>query len=180
MSKGSAAAQAVLDGEAVAAVVTCYATALDARDWDAYRALFTDEIASDYGAIGSLVATVPADEWTNRCRTLEGFDATAHQLHNVIATINGDRATVTSIVDAVHVVGAGGRALLGDLIGRYTHRLVRRDGWKIAGVTLTVVAHPAGQEAFEAAFAPARPIFATEKPDRLAFSSPPPPTATKH
>src|SRR3546814_781760 len=53
MSQGSAAAQAFLDREAVAAVVTCYATALDARDWDAYRALFTDEIAIDYGAIGS-------------------------------------------------------------------------------------------------------------------------------
>src|SRR3546814_6603390 len=110
LSQGSAAAQAFLDREAVAAVVTCYATALDARDWDAYRALFTDEIAIDYGAIGSLVATVPATEWTNRCKALEGFDATAHQLHNVIATINGDRATVTSIVDAVHVVGAGDRA----------------------------------------------------------------------
>lgn len=160
MSQGSAAAKAFLDREAAAAVVTCYASALDARDWASYRALFTDEIAIDYGSIGSLVATVPADEWTNRCRALEGFDATAHQLHNVIATIDGDRATVTSIVDAVHVVGVEDRALLGDLIGRYTHRLVRQDGWKIAGVTLSVVAYPAGKEAFEAAFAAARAIFA--------------------
>ena len=90
--------------------------------------------------------------------------ATAHQLHNVIAMINGDRATVTSIVDAVHVVGAGDRALLGDLIGRYTHRLVRRDGWKIAGVTLAVVAYPAGKDAFEAAFAAARAILAEGNP----------------
>ena len=164
MSQGPAAAQAFLDREAAAAVVTCYATALDARDWRADRALFTDEIAIDYGAIGSLVGEVPADEWTIRCRTLEGFDATAHQLHNVIATINGDRATVTSIVDAVHVVGAGDRALLGDLIGRYTHRLVRRNGWKIAGVTLTVVAYPAGKDAFEAAFAAARAILAEGNP----------------
>ena len=53
MSQGSAAAKAFLDREAAAAVVTCYATALDARDWRAYRALFTDEIAIDYGAIRS-------------------------------------------------------------------------------------------------------------------------------
>ena len=137
--------------------MTRYAAALDARDWHAYRALFTDEIAIDYGSIGSLVA---ADEWTNRCRALEGFDATAHQLHNIVAAIDGDHATVTSIVDAVHVVGVEDRALLGDLIGRYTHCLVRQDGWKIAGVTLTVVAYPAGKEAFEAAFAAARAIFA--------------------
>lgn len=157
MSQGSAAVDALLDREAAAAAVTRYAAALDARDWHAYRALFTDEIAIDYGSIGSLVA---ADEWTNRCRALEGFDATAHQLHNIIATIEGDRATVTSIVDAVHVVGVEDRALLGDLIGRYTHQLVRQGGWKIAGVTLTVVAYPAGKEAFEAAFAAARAIFA--------------------
>src|SRR3546814_16713435 len=82
MSQGSAAAQAFLDREAVAAVVTCYATALDARDWDAYRALFTDEIAIDYGAIGSLVASVPATEWSHRCKAPEGLHAQAHQLHN--------------------------------------------------------------------------------------------------
>jgi len=160
MSQGSAAIDAFLDREAAVAVVTCYASALDARDWTAYRALFTDEIAIDYGSIGSLVATVTADEWTNRCRALEGFDATAHQLHNIVAAIDGDHATVTSIVDAVHVVGVEDRALLGDLIGRYTHQLTRQDGWKIAGVTLTVVAYPAGKEAFEAAFAAARAIFA--------------------
>lgn len=160
MSRGSAAIDAFLDREAAVAAVTRYAAALDARDWRAYRALFTDAVAIDYGAIGSLVATVSADEWTNRCRTLEGFDATAHQLHNLIATIDGDHAAVTSIVDAIHVVGVEDRALLGDLIGRYTHRLVRQDEWKIAGVTLTVVAYPAGKEAFEAAFAAARAIFA--------------------
>jgi len=164
MSQGSAAIDAFLDREAAMAVVTCYASALDARDWSAYRALFTDEIAIDYGAIGSLAATVPADEWTNRCRALEGFDATAHQLHNIMVAIDGDRATVTSIVDAVHIVGVGGRTLLGDLIGRYTHRLVRRSGWKIAGVTLTVVAYPAGKEAFDTAFATARAIFAEGNP----------------
>lgn len=164
MSQRSAAIDAFLDREAAVAAVTCYAGALDARDWTAYRALFTDEIAIDYGAIGSLVATVQADAWTDRCRALEGFDATAHQLHNIAPVIDGDHATVTSIVDAVHVVGVDDRMLLGDLIGRYTHRLIRRDGWKIAGVTLTVVAYPAGKEAFDAAFAAARAIFAEGNP----------------
>lgn len=160
MSQRSAAMDAFLDQEAAVAAVTCYASALDARDWTAYRALFIDAITIDYGAIGSLVAMVPADEWTNRCRALEGFDATVHQLHNIVAVIDGDEARVTSIVDAVHVVGVEDRALLGDLIGRYTHRLVRQDGWKIAGVSLTVIAYPAGKEAFDAAFAAARAIFA--------------------
>lgn len=159
MSQGSAAVAAFLDREAAAAVATCYATALDAHDWAAYRALFTDDIAIDYGAIGSLVATVSADEWTDRCKALEGFEATAHRLHNIVATIDGDRATVTSIVDALHFASVDDRVLLGDLIGRYTHRLVRQDGWKIAGVTLTVVGYPAGKHAFDAAFAAARANF---------------------
>lgn len=156
MSQGSAAVDAFLDREAAAAAVTCYASALDKRDWAAYRALFTDDIAIDYGAIGSLVATVSADEWTNRCRALEGFDATAHRLHNIVATIDGDRATVTSIVDAVHFILIDDRSILGDLIGRYTHRLIRQQGWKIEGVTLAVVGYPAGKAAFDAAFAAAR------------------------
>lgn len=155
-SQGSAAIDAFLDREAAVAVVTCYAAALDARDWSAYRALLTDKIAIDYGAIGSVVATIGDNEWTNRCRALEGFDATAHRLHNIVAMIDGDRATVTSIVDAVHFIALDDRTLLGDLIGRYTHQLVRGDGWKISGVTLTVVCYPAGQDAFKAAFAAAR------------------------
>ncbi|MDO9370249.1 MAG: nuclear transport factor 2 family protein [Sphingopyxis sp.] len=159
MSQEATAIDTFLDRQAAAAVVTSYATALDARDWDAYRALFVDNIAIDYGAIGSLIATVAADEWTNRCKALEGFDATAHQLHNIVATIEGDCATVTSIVDAVHFILAGERAMLGDLIGRYTHRLVRQDRWKIAGVTLAVVGYPAGKAAFDAAFAAARANF---------------------
>src|SRR3546814_8640408 len=98
MSQRSAAIDAFLDRDAAVAAVTSYASALDARDWRAYRALFTDEIAIDYGAIGSLVAIIPADEWTNRCSSLEGFDATPHRLHNILPAIDDDAALVPSIV----------------------------------------------------------------------------------
>ncbi len=156
----SAAADAFLDGQAAAAVALSYADALDARDWAAFRALFMTEIELDYSAIGSVTGRISADEWTARCRALEGFDGTAHRLHNVRPHIEGDRATVTSIVDAAHFVEVGGEVLMGDLIGRYTHQLVREDGWKIWGVTLTVVGYPAGRAAFEAAFTAARAAFA--------------------
>lgn len=161
MSHGTAVAADLPDREAAAAVVTSYAGALDARDWRGYRALFTDDVAIDYGAIGSIAATIAADEWTDRCRALGGFDATAHRLSNIVATIEGDRATVRSVVDAAHFVGVDGDVLLGDIIGRYTHEMVRADdGWKIAGVRLEVVGYPAGKAAFDAAFAAARAIFA--------------------
>ena len=160
MSRQAAAVDAFLDREAAAAVVRRYAGALDAHNWAAYRALFTDSLAIDYGAIGSLTGPIAADEWTDRCRALEGFDATAHRLSNIAVAIDGDRATVTSIVDAAHFVAVDGATRMGDLIGRYTHHLVRADGWKIAGVTLAVVGYPAGKAAFDDAFAAARTIFA--------------------
>ena len=70
MSQRSAAIDAFLDREAAVAAVTSYAGALDARDWDAYHALFTDEIAIDYGAIGSLVAIIPADDLGDAARKI--------------------------------------------------------------------------------------------------------------
>lgn len=153
-------AAAFLDREAAASVVLGYASALDARDWVKYRSLFTDEIAIDYGAIGSIVSVIAADEWTNRCRALEGFDATAHRLHNIDCRIKDDAAVVTSIVDAAHFVTLGDEVLMGDLIGHYTHYLRRQDRWKISGVTLTVAGYPAGKATFDSAFAIARTIFA--------------------
>src|SRR3546814_17542301 len=125
ISQRSASIDAFLDRDASVAAVTSYASALDARDWGAYRALFTDEIAIDYGAIGSLVAIIPADEWTNRCRALEGFDATAHRLHNNVSAIDGDAALVTSIVDAAPFIAHVDRACMGDHSG---HRQRRRSG----------------------------------------------------
>jgi hypothetical protein len=47
MPTDATAIDAFLDREAAVAVVTAYVTALDARDWGAYRALFADRIAID-------------------------------------------------------------------------------------------------------------------------------------
>ena len=142
-----------------AAAVIEYARALDARDWPAYRALFAEQIAIDYGAIGSLVGDITADDWTRRCRTLEGFDATAHRILDPQVAIDGDKAVVRSIVEAVHfVAGPPGEICMGDLIGHYTHRLHRHDRWRIVAVTLDQVEFPAGRAAFDAVFATARAI----------------------
>lgn len=160
MNAGTTAVDVFLDQETAAAVDTAYAGALDARDWTAYAELFGDEIAIDYGAIGSLVATISSSEWVDRCRALEGFDATARRLHNLAAVLKGDSATVTSIVDAAHFVTIDGQILVADLVGRYTHHLLRDNGWKIAGVKVDIVGYPADRATFDTAFAAARAIFA--------------------
>jgi len=158
MPTETAAVERFLDRETATAVVSAYADALDARDWPTYRALFCDQVDIDYAAIGSLVATIPASEWVDRCRALGRFDATAHRLHNLTAAIKNDRATVTSIVDAAHFVTIDQRILMADLVGRYTHYLRRDGGWMIAGVTLTLVGYPVGRAAFKTAFTAARTI----------------------
>jgi len=164
MPDGLADLAAFLDREAATAVVLSYADALDSRDWSAFRSLFCDELMIDYGAIGSIFGLITADAWTDRCRLLEGFSSTAHRIHNLRVTIVGDRATVSSIVDAAHFAEVDGEQISGDLIGRYTHMLHRDSGWKIAGVALDVIGHPAGRAAFERAFSAAR---ATHSEGRL-------------
>lgn len=147
--------------EAAIAAVIGYANALDARDWVAYRALFTNQIVIDYGAIGSIVATLPADAWTDRCRVLEGFDATGHRLNNLVCTVEGDIACVTSLVDAVHFLTIDSRVETAQLVGRYRHDLERRAGaWLITGVGLAVIGFPGGQASFDAGFSAARANFA--------------------
>lgn len=139
------------------ALVIGYACALDARDWPAYRALFTDTIALDYGAIGSITGPIAADEWVARCRALEGFHATLHRLSNLRCTIAGETAQVDSYVDALHFVTDSGIEHCGRLAGRYHHRLKHGpDGWRISGCTLHVAGYPGGQAAFAHAFAIAR------------------------
>ena len=38
----------------VSDVLVCYATAVDTRDWDLFRMIFTDDCHADYGEVGSV------------------------------------------------------------------------------------------------------------------------------
>ena len=136
--------------------VVAYAMALDARDWTAYRALFEDEIDVDYSALGSIRATMPAQDWVDRCKVLGAFDATQHKVSNFQIAIDGAAAEVTSYVDAAHFIGD----LQGFTCGTYIHRF-RRHGadWKIAACTFRPAGYMGGRAAFDAAFAAARARF---------------------
>lgn len=140
-----------------AALVLGYAACLDGRDWAGFRALFTETITLDYGAIGSIVGEIPADAWTARCRSLEGFDATLHRITNMRVEIVGESAVVRSYVDAVHFIEVGGEQLVAQFIGTYRHDLRRVDGsWRITGCAIAAAGYPGGRTAFDRAFAAAR------------------------
>ena len=114
-----------------------FAAAIDHRDWQAYRAVFTDEIMIDYSSYRpESIGTIRAEDWVARAvRLFPGLDASQHTISNSLVTIINDEATCHSYVRAEH-------ALDGELFtigGHYTHGLVRAsDGWLIHSVTLSV------------------------------------------
>jgi len=109
-------------------LLVTYAAALDARDWDLVRTVFTDDAVLDYSVFGGPRGTVDeAVEWLSK--TLGKVPMTQHLISNVLIEIVDDTADVTSIV--FNPLGTGSGVIL--VGGTYTDRLRRTDaGWLIA------------------------------------------------
>ena len=144
----------LLDRQAIGEVVIRYATGADTRDWRLYRSCFCDEIEIDFSSWNGVPSgTVAADDWVAGVEMgLGGFDATQHISANHVITLEGDRATCVSYVQAQHVLRdeeAGGSFTLG---GYYTNRLMRTEGgWKIRSCRLTVTWSQGDRGVFERA-----------------------------
>jgi hypothetical protein len=113
--------------------------AIDARDWKTVRACFDETVEVDYTSLfGGKPSTTSAAELVAGWEAfLPGFDSTQHMLGPVTA-----RAEPGGVVAQTHVRGyhyvkdaPGGEVWM--VAGHYTIRLVRRNGWKIRGLTLT-------------------------------------------
>lgn len=122
-------------------VVTRVANYADARAWDLLRECFTDEVAVDYTSLaGGEPSTVKADYLIAGWRgTLSGFDATQHQVTNILMTLEGDEARVNAYIHADHYLEGvpGGNHWL--VLGTYDYRLVRTDdGWCIRATKLNL------------------------------------------
>ncbi len=121
--------QYLLDRIAISDFLTTYAHAVDTRDWDLYRTLFTADAHIDYTAAGGIAGTV--DEvaaWLST--TMEMFSATQHLVCNEMVTIDGDTATVRAMFfNPMHF--AGDDAPCFECGGWYNHELVRQgDDWR--------------------------------------------------
>lgn len=142
-------------------MVVAYAMALDAGDWEAFRALFEDEIEVDYSSLGSIRGRMPAQDWVDRCKVLGGFDATQHRVSNLVIAHGGEAARVTSYVDAAHFIGD----LSGFVRGTYVHEMRRYpEGWKIRVCAFVLAGCPGGRSAFDQAFDAARAVHAARNP----------------
>ncbi|MCH2421835.1 MAG: nuclear transport factor 2 family protein [Acidimicrobiales bacterium] len=119
--------QALADRIAAEDLLTRYATAVDRRDWEQYRSIFTADAEIDYTSAGGIAGTV--DEVVEFLSTsLELFEMTQHLVSNIDLEVNGDSATVTAMFNNPMRLPGGDTWFTG---GWYHHDLVRTpDGWR--------------------------------------------------
>lgn len=123
--------------EAIKALKARYCRLLDAKDWTAWRELFTDDFVSDTSQSGGHVIS-GADEFVAFLRKTLGkpSQVTVHQVHapEIDITGPGTARGVWALNDVVHL--APGINLNG--YGHYHETYVKTDGhWRIATSTLT-------------------------------------------
>ncbi|MFC1822105.1 nuclear transport factor 2 family protein [Thermodesulfobacteriota bacterium] len=144
----------LLDRMEISDTVIRYATGIDMCNWDLFRTCFTNEIEVDFSSFsGAPPQKISADDWVDMVRTsLGGFRSTQHLSTNHVITIDGDRATCISYMQAQHYLpnDKGDSSLT--LGGYYTNKLVRTDnGWKICNCKLTVTWSTGNRHVFKLA-----------------------------
>ena len=120
--------QRVSDELEIAALLSAYARAVDAKDWQLYRSIFTDDAHIDYSAdvfTGSLDGAI---------EFLDGdFSAlvtmSMHYITNIESEIDGDTAAVRAMFyNPTQIKGVAELCMFG---GYYHHELIRTPtGWR--------------------------------------------------
>jgi uncharacterized protein (TIGR02246 family) len=123
------------DWLAVAGVKAAYCRLLDTKDWDGWKALFTEDVVVDVTASGGTVMT-GRDAMVALVRSSIETAKTAHQVHFPEITFDGDTAhAIWPMQDRLHWEDTG-VTMTG--YGHYHEDYVRRDGrWLIARQRLT-------------------------------------------
>lgn len=142
-------ADTLVDRAQMIAIADGLDMAVDAKDWAAARAYFTDEITVDFTSlVGGEPATIPADGliagWSGN---LTATKTSFHLRGNHQITFNGaDDATMVSHGYAWNRMEAGALAENGgdplwEVWGTYIHEFTRtEDGWRLDGMTFNATA----------------------------------------
>lgn len=113
-------------------LLTRYATALDAKDWDGWASCFTPDARIDYTATGGIEGTV-ADVRRWLVEVMASFPMTQHLVTNRAVQVDGDRATCRSCLFNPMGVTDNDSMMVFFEGGYYRDRLVRTPaGWRIA------------------------------------------------
>ena len=117
-----------MDEVAIATLLYRYARAVDTKDWELYRSVFTDDAYIDYSSSGVIAGSRDeVAEWLS-----QGFDAipmSMHYITNIESDIDGDTAQVRAMF--YNPMQLPGMTELSYCGGYYHHELVRTpDGWR--------------------------------------------------
>lgn len=139
-SLGIAAAQTATDRVAIIELTGALDTAVDAKDWEAAEALFTEDLVFTYGTQPpqEMKASELVGMWsTNLFETKTSF----HLRGGHVVTFDDRSAgTVTSKAYAWNRLEGLEGGDLWEVWGDYTYRVVEEDGtWKIAGFAFNPV-----------------------------------------
>jgi uncharacterized protein (TIGR02246 family) len=128
--------QALEDRQAVSDLMLAFGASLDAKDWDRYANLFLED--GKFTIEGQ--ARFGREEIVSGPRRdLDKYGALQHYSTNHKVALDGDTATSSHYLIAIHVDSLGAMELHADAGGRYDCHCVRTDdGWKFAEVELTV------------------------------------------
>jgi 3-phenylpropionate/cinnamic acid dioxygenase small subunit len=117
------------DGEEIQALLYRYARAVDTKDWELYRTVFTDDAVIDYSsagfAAGSLDDVVAA--------LSVGFGALPWSMHYItnVEVLECDGATATVQAMFYNPMQLPGMAEMSSCGGYYHHELLcTTDGWR--------------------------------------------------
>jgi ketosteroid isomerase-like protein len=117
-------------------VLTDYAAAIDARDWERLRPVFADDVIVEYHNGRSLVTG--GDEVVDYVRTNTAHLAWQHHFVSVYGVdVAGDEATAQTYLLSHQVVAADPDNVL-MMAARYQVRLTRTDTWRIAHMEHTI------------------------------------------
>lgn len=109
-------------------LLTRYARAVDRKDWDLYRRVFTPDAEIDYTSAGGIAGDTETQvAWL--AEAMAQFPATQHMVANVgIDFVDADTADVEAVFHNPMVMPDKSAWMTG---GWYHHRVVRTsDGWR--------------------------------------------------
>ncbi|HZC70648.1 MAG TPA: nuclear transport factor 2 family protein [Jatrophihabitans sp.] len=136
------------DREAIRDVLTTFATAMDAQDWELLASVWTDDATFDRRRQGPLTAEDGTGRvWRGKQEVMAQLVAGVSQhftSHHVLAnhriTLDGDRAKAVTYMQSVHLDDPTKPADHGGKGGWYLTELARTaDGWQIARLWHTPV-----------------------------------------
>jgi ketosteroid isomerase-like protein len=122
------------DEAAIHTIVESVATLADQKNFESLEQLYAEKVEVDCTSAfgGKVELKSPQALMTQWASSLPGFDRTRHEISNIEAVVNGNKATATADVVADHYL----EKMFWQITGSYEYGLVKEDGqWTINQMT---------------------------------------------